>query len=102
MNRIDVGTFLFVPADAERMIAGAHKRGAGAIILDLEDAIASSNKDATRDGLARSVATLAEHGLTTAVRVNNDPDRLVDDIRAAANHGVHAIILPKVKTGAFC
>jgi citrate lyase subunit beta / citryl-CoA lyase len=102
MDWLDVGTFLFMPADAGRMIASAHKRGAGAIILDLEDAIAPSNKDAARDTLAGSVATLAGHGLTTVVRVNNDPDRLVDDIRAAALPGVHAIILPKVEDAALC
>lgn len=102
MNWTDVGTFLFIPADAERMVAGAHKRGAGAIILDLEDAIAPSNKNAAREKLASSVATLAEHGLTIVVRVNNDPDRLVDDIRAAALPGVQAIILPKVENASFC
>ncbi|MGH1574809.1 HpcH/HpaI aldolase/citrate lyase family protein [Methylobacterium sp. P31] len=102
MNWTEVGTFLFIPADAERMVAGAHRRGAGAIILDLEDAIAPSNKDAARDKLAGSVAVLAEHALTTVVRVNNEPDRLVDDIRAAARPGVHAIILPKVESASVC
>jgi citrate lyase subunit beta/citryl-CoA lyase len=102
VNWIEIGTFLFIPADAARMVAGAHKRGAGAIILDLEDAIAPSNKDAAREKLASSVAILAEHGLTVVVRVNNDPGRLVDDIRAAALPGVHAIILPKVETASFC
>jgi citrate lyase subunit beta/citryl-CoA lyase len=102
VNWTEVGTFLFIPADAERMVAGAHKRGAGAIILDLEDAIAPSNKDAARDKLAGSVAVLADHGLTVVVRVNNEPDRLVDDIRAAAIPGVRAVILPKVESASFC
>lgn len=102
MKWTEVGTFLFIPADAERMVAGAHKRGAGAIILDLEDAIAPSNKDAARNKLSGSVALLAEHGLTTVVRVNNEPDRLVEDICAAAIAGVHAIILPKVESARIC
>jgi len=102
VNWTEIGTFLFIPADAERMVAGAHKRGAAAIILDLEDAIAPSNKDAARGKLAGSVASLAEQGLTTVVRINNDPDRLVDDIRAAAIAGVHAIILPKVEGADLC
>ena len=102
MNWTEVGTFLFIPADADRMVAGAHKRGAGAIILDLEDAIAPSNKDAARDKLAGSVAILAAQGLTVVVRVNNEPDRLVDDIRAAAIAGVRAVILPKVESARFC
>ena len=97
-----VGTFLFVPADAARMVAGAHTRGAGAIILDLEDAIAPDRKDAARDALAGSVRTLAAHGLTTVVRINNDPGRLVDDVRAAALPGVHAVILPKAEDEALC
>ncbi|SFM87217.1 HpcH/HpaI aldolase/citrate lyase family protein [Methylobacterium pseudosasicola] len=102
MNWTEIGTFLFIPVDAERMVAGAHKRGAAAIILDLEDAIAPSNRDAARGKLAGSVASLAEQGLTTVVRVNNDPGRLVDDIRAAAIAGVHAIILPKVEGAGLC
>jgi citrate lyase subunit beta/citryl-CoA lyase len=102
MNWIDVSTFLFMPADSSRMVEGAHKRGADAIILDLEDAIAPSNKDEARAKLAASVATLAARGLTTVVRVNNDPARLIDDIRAAALPGVQAIILPKVETAALC
>ncbi|RVU14845.1 HpcH/HpaI aldolase/citrate lyase family protein [Methylobacterium oryzihabitans] len=102
MNWLDVGTFLFMPADGARMVAGAHTRGAGAIILDLEDAIAPARKDAAREALAGSVATLARHGLTVVVRVNNDSDRLVDDLRAAALPGVHAVILPKVEDAALC
>ncbi|MFD0935928.1 aldolase/citrate lyase family protein, partial [Methylobacterium trifolii] len=102
MNWAEIGTFLFMPADAMRMVEGAHRRGAGAIILDLEDAIAPSNKDAARARLSASVAVLAGHGLVTVVRVNNDPARLIDDLRAAALPGVHAVILPKVATAAFC
>ena len=98
----EIGTFLFIPADAGRMVAGAHTRGAGAVILDLEDAIAPARKDAARDALAGSVRTLAGHGLTTVVRINNDPDRLVDDIRAASLPGVHAVILPKAEDAALC
>lgn len=102
MNWNDVGTFLFMPANSDRMVEGAHKRGADAIILDLEDAIAPPSKDEARARLAGSVSTLAARGLTTVVRVNNDPGRLIDDIRAAALSGVHAIILPKVETAALC
>lgn len=102
VNWSEFETFLFVPADAGRMVAGAHKRGAAAVILDLEDAIAPANKDGARSALAEASSILEGHGVVVAVRVNNDPDRLVDDLRAAALPGVRAVVLPKVEDAATC
>ena len=41
-------SMLFVPVTAQRFVDGAAKRGADAIILDLEDAVAASEKDRAR------------------------------------------------------
>jgi hypothetical protein len=38
-------SFLYVPADGSDRLAKAHTRGADAIIADLDDAVASSEKD---------------------------------------------------------
>jgi 2-methylcitrate dehydratase PrpD/citrate lyase beta subunit len=44
-------TFLFVPADRPERIAKALASGAGAVVVDLEDAVAPDAKDAARAGL---------------------------------------------------
>ena len=41
-------SMLFVPVTAQRFVDGAAKRGADAIILDLEDAVAASEKERAR------------------------------------------------------
>ena len=53
-----IRSLLYVPASSERFIAGAHRRGADAIILDLEDAVAPNAKEAARAGLAEAVCLL--------------------------------------------
>lgn len=59
-------TLLFVPGDRPDRFAKAVASGAGGVILDLEDAVAPSEKDAAR---AHVVGWLAG-GLPAAVRVN--------------------------------
>ena len=46
-------SMLFVPVTAERFVNGAARRGADAIILDLEDAVAASEKARARTPGAR-------------------------------------------------
>ena len=41
-------SMLFVPVTAQRFVDGAARRGADAIILDLEDAVAASEKERAR------------------------------------------------------
>ena len=41
-------SMLFVPVTQQRFVDGAARRGADAIILDLEDAVAASEKDRAR------------------------------------------------------
>ena len=51
-------SMLFVPADTERFLAKAGQRGADALILDLEDAVARQSKVAARENLATFVPLL--------------------------------------------
>lgn len=50
-------SFLYVPGDRPEMLAKAFERGADALIVDLEDAVAAANKE---QALARVGAWLAE------------------------------------------
>jgi citrate lyase subunit beta/citryl-CoA lyase len=91
-------SLLFVPATSAKFVASAAKRGADAIILDLEDAIAPERKDEARAALQGHIAYLADLEQTIIVRVNNDPKHLALDLASAARPGVRAIMLPKIET----
>lgn len=90
-------SLLFMPADARGMIEKAGSRGADAIILDLEDAVAPENRPAAREGLAGMLALLASQGATAVVRVNVDYRNQVRDLEACVRSGVAAILLPKAE-----
>ncbi|MGZ5271246.1 MAG: aldolase/citrate lyase family protein, partial [Ramlibacter sp.] len=79
---------LFVPADAERFLAKAGRRGADALILDLEDAVARPAKAAARANLTSFIRRLKQDtGVPIHVRVNNEPELLAADLDAAVAAG---------------
>ena len=90
---------LFVPADTDRFLAKAGRRGADALILDLEDAVASPAKAGARANLAAFVPRLqADAGVPIYVRVNNEPGLLAADLEAAIRAGADGLLVPKVET----
>src|SRR3954467_10793213 len=94
-------SLLFVPAHVERYIASAHRRGADAVIVDLEDAVPIPEKDAARASLAASIKTVGQSGSAAMVRVNHPLRSLVRDLEAAVVPGLAALVLPKVESAAF-
>lgn len=90
-------SLLFIPATSERFVASAAKRGADAIILDLEDSIALEAKSAARAALAAHVPRLVGEGVRVFVRVNGG-DLAAEDLAAAAMPGVTAILFPKIES----
>ncbi len=84
-----------MPLLQERLIAGAPGRGADAIILDLEDAIAPEAKARARAALAETVDRLVAAGQRVLVRINNAPDLIDDDLAAANGAALAGIVLPK-------
>lgn len=90
-------SLMFCPANAERFVAKAHERGADAVILDLEDSIALSEKAHARARLGASAAHIRTGGADVIVRVNRELTLAVPDMESAVSPGVSAIMLPKVK-----
>jgi citrate lyase subunit beta/citryl-CoA lyase len=90
-------SFLYVPASAEKFLARAHERGADALILDLEDAVAPGEKARARERLRDAVPSAARNGATIFVRINALASGLaLDDARAAAAAGADGLFVPKV------
>ncbi|HEY0226711.1 MAG TPA: CoA ester lyase [Mycobacterium sp.] len=84
-------TLMFVPGDRPDRFAKAVASGADGIVLDLEDAVAPSNKDSARSMVADWLAG----GGSAAVRVNAvDTPWFADDLAAIGDFGC-TIMLPK-------
>jgi len=90
-------SLLYVPASSDRFIAKAHERGADAIILDLEDAVAPTEKDSARARLAAAVASVGRAGARVFVRINAQPELMERDAQAAARAGAFGLLVPKVR-----
>jgi citrate lyase subunit beta / citryl-CoA lyase len=89
-------TILFVPADRPDMLAKAQGRGADALLVDLEDAIAPDGKAAARRTLAERVRDGALAGPSAiCVRVNAVGEGAEADLAALAGARIDAIVLPK-------
>jgi len=88
-------SMLFVPANVDKFVAKAHTRGADAIILDLEDSIALSEKAAARKCVTEAAAKVSRSGADVFVRINS-PLRLgIPDLEAVIGTGIRGILLPK-------
>jgi citrate lyase subunit beta / citryl-CoA lyase len=90
-------SLLFAPGNHARRVAKALTLPADAVILDLEDAVAISEKPATRE-LVAAAFRQPRHG-RLYVRVNAcTTEWCYADIVAIAFAGLDGIILPKVET----
>ena len=91
-------SMLFVPVTAQRFVEGAARRGADAIILDLEDAVAASEKDRARTLVPEAAAIVSRGGADVVVRINRPMRMTVRDLEAVIGPGVQAIALPKAES----
>ncbi|MES2339171.1 MAG: CoA ester lyase [Pseudomonadota bacterium] len=90
-------SLLFVPGDRPERFAKAAASGADAVILDLEDSVAASARDAARSAVAAHLRT--DRGdVALFVRINPiDTDLCADDIAALAGLSPAAIVMPKAE-----
>src|SRR5918911_3557094 len=89
-------SLLYVPVTQRRFVEKAHTRGADAIILDLEDAVAPSEKATARGLLAEAVPMVRQGGADVCVRVNRPLRLAMPDIEAAVAAGADVLVLTKL------
>jgi len=89
-------SMLFVPVTVQKFVEGAAKRGADAIILDLEDSVPVAEKPRARSVLQAAAEAVARGGADVVVRINRPLRMAVADIEAAVSPRVCALALPKV------
>lgn len=86
---------LFTPGDRLDMVEKAARSGADAVIVDLEDAVATDNKDAARDNLAR----LPPSSVPYLVRTNGaGTPQFWDDVTVAGRSDVVGLVIPKAES----
>jgi citrate lyase subunit beta / citryl-CoA lyase len=92
-------SFLFAPGNHARRVEKALTLDADAVILDLEDAVATAEKPATRETIAAALER-PRRGLLY-VRVNAvDTEFCYGDLVAIVRPGLDGVILPKVESTA--
>lgn len=90
----------YVPAHVEKYVRSERIHAADAVILDLEDSVPAEQKIAARAGLGNAIAAIADFGADVLVRVNDAVEWAADDISAAVQPGVCALVIPKVRDAA--
>lgn len=98
-------SFLFVPADRPERIDKALASGADAIIVDLEDAVSPSAKDAARDRLHHAFASIPlemRGRLTVRLNALGTPWHGADAqlLRSLCADGLGGVLIPKCEGAA--
>src|SRR5947209_11468402 len=89
-------SFLFVPADSKRKLARGLESGADALILDLEDSVAASNRPTARKQARAFLETHGRDHIHRYVRINPLASGLaLDDLAATVAGRPDGILLPK-------
>ena len=91
-------SMLFVPVTRDKFVASAHTRGADAIILDLEDSVAESEKARARTLVPAAAQAVSKSGADVLVRINRPWHQAFRDIEAVVGPGVAALMCPKVES----
>lgn len=87
---------LFVPVNQDKFVAKAWTRGADCIILDLEDAIAPSDKASARKMLKDVIPLVNKGGADVQVRFNREFEE--EDLTAVVVPGLDGVMIPKPET----
>ena len=89
-------SLLFVPGDRPERIEKAFALGADALILDLEDSVAVTSKDAARATIAARLDARRPTDVPIFVRINPlESHYAATDIAMIARHRPDGIVLPK-------
>ena len=92
-------TYLFAPGNHERRVEKALGLGSDVVILDLEDAVAVSEKEKTRQLITKRLQQT--RNCAVFVRINAyDTDFCFGDIYSIVSENLDGIVLPKLESAA--
>ncbi len=88
---------LYLPGNQPKLFPNAGLHKPDGIILDLEDSVAPTEKDAAQLVVRNSLRSINFYGAERMVRINQLP-RGLDDLKFIVPHNVHVILIPKCET----
>ncbi|MBI5727100.1 MAG: HpcH/HpaI aldolase/citrate lyase family protein [Ignavibacteriales bacterium] len=88
---------LYLPGNEPKFFMNAGLHRPDAVILDLEDSVAPSEKDAARLIVRNALCSVDFYGAEKMVRINQLPLGL-EDLEAVVPYGVEVILLPKCES----
>jgi citrate lyase subunit beta/citryl-CoA lyase len=88
---------LYLPGNEPKFFINAGLHSPDGVILDLEDGVALSEKDAARLLVRNALRSVDFYGAERMVRINQLPLGL-DDLKFIVPHNVHVILIPKCES----
>lgn len=88
---------LYLPGNEPKFFLNAGLHSPDGIILDLEDSVAPTEKDAARFLVRNALRAVDFNGCERMVRINQIPKGL-DDLKYIVPHNVHVILIPKCES----
>jgi citrate lyase subunit beta/citryl-CoA lyase len=88
---------LYLPGNEPKFFVNAGLHSPDGIILDLEDSVAPSEKDATQLLVRNALRSVDFYGAERMVRINQLPKGL-DDLKYIVPHNVNVILIPKCES----
>lgn len=88
---------LYLPGNEPKFMVNAGLHGPDGVILDLEDSVAPSEKDAARALVRNALRVIDFAGAERMVRMNQVPAGLAD-LDWLVPHNVHVILIPKCES----
>jgi citrate lyase subunit beta / citryl-CoA lyase len=89
---------LYLPGNEPKFFVNAGLHKPDGIILDLEDSVAPSEKEAARLIVRNALRSVDFYGAERMVRINQLPGGL-EDLHYIIPHNVHVILIPKCESG---
>ncbi len=88
---------LYLPGNEPKFFINAGLHAPDGIILDLEDSVAYSEKDAAQLLVRNSLRAVDFYGAERMVRINQIP-KGIDDLKYIIPHNVNCVLIPKCET----
>lgn len=89
---------LYVPGDRAGWVEKALRAGADALIIDLEDAVAPTNKDQARRLAGEAIRSgVSPTGRPAQMWVRIDSDNVDADLDAVVGGSLHTVVVPKAE-----
>ena len=88
---------LYLPGNEPKFMLNAGLHGPDGVILDLEDSVAASEKDAARVVVRNALRSVDFKGAERMVRINQGEMGL-EDLGYIVPHNVHVVLIPKVES----